>query len=709
MNNDNLSIKNELIYFKEDILKDIKSNISKFNSKFESQKETFTNKIEKIELKLDTLFNKFIALSTSFSSNNAISEKVESLERFRSKTQDTLLLYESRFKNQSKLIKEDSYKLDSFINDNIYYNGIIGPTPNCKFSDFHKFIDYIISNISKLNIFKEKTLQLDFKGYKNKIDNIIEIIKLDLENNSTSNNNFTRKAVEECEERIKSLLNIYDEKLMEMRLENNKYNQDLNQNLENILEENAKIKKEIEDLKNIDNKIEVYHNECLEKYENIKKLVEGFETRLNTEKEININNKPNKRKIRSFLKNYIEGKMGVEEIIHHKNNNFTSNNSEEINKNIDNSNINNSGKNKALKFSTPPDTDYWNNEKNDDSYDNNQNYKSKNNDLNNAKINLFNSDSKNNFYNNNIQKISEYASKYNKKENDNNKKIIESNSEIIKNENLLKRREKEFKYLKNKNKYLSIERDSIRNSAKILRNQSLEFDKNSINNNENKMIFNKINLNQNDIKKIIIHSLISGKNSFTKLSLINNSDYHNPLNLDNITINVDKNINKENKSNHSNKDILDNNVKKFDNKLLNIVNYSDIQNNKNQLKKKNKNYLLSEQKSDNSNTNIEHINIDKKIIHKKSREKSAFRNKLEKKSFLNKNEKSNLALFESFNNKNKMEIIAINQIEKSLKYIRNDNNKTNLHSVTDRIKSNIFSSASNPNFDNSKSNKKIKC
>ena len=120
MNNDNISIKNELIYFKEDILKDFKSAISKLNSKYDSEKDIFSSKIEHLESKLDTLFSKVINLSNSLPSNSAISEKVESLEKFRAKTENTLLLYESKFNYQSKLLKEKSNKIDSFINENFY-------------------------------------------------------------------------------------------------------------------------------------------------------------------------------------------------------------------------------------------------------------------------------------------------------------------------------------------------------------------------------------------------------------------------------------------------------------------------------------------------------------------------------------------------------------------------------------------------------------
>ena len=365
MNNETLSLKSELKYFKEDILKDIKSTVNKLDSKYDSQKDVFLNKISHIESRLEALFNKVLTLSNSISSDKSASEKIISLDKFRAKTQDTLFVLESNFKSQSKLIKETSYRLDSFINENIYYNGIIGPTANCKFPTFHNFIDFIISNISQLNIFKEKTINLDFKGYKNKIDNMIEMIKIELENNSKANNSLTKQSIKECEEKLKNLLNINEEKIMEVRIENNKFLYNLETNFDNMNNKLKIFKKDIyEKLENkkeeinkiykyIDDKIEIYHKECLENYEQLKRLNE--EQNIPKERKKDNRHFTVRNSAKSFLKKYIEGKVGVEEVSHHKNiyninksNNLNENNSDGKNNLLDLNNNNNNNVNNIL-------------------------------------------------------------------------------------------------------------------------------------------------------------------------------------------------------------------------------------------------------------------------------------------------------------------------------------------------------------------------
>ena len=101
MNNDNLTLKSELIYFKEDVLKDIKSSSLKLISRIDSQKDEFSSKITNLETRLEALFNKVISLSNSITIDKSMSEKIETFEKFKNKAQDTLFSYDLNFKAQS--------------------------------------------------------------------------------------------------------------------------------------------------------------------------------------------------------------------------------------------------------------------------------------------------------------------------------------------------------------------------------------------------------------------------------------------------------------------------------------------------------------------------------------------------------------------------------------------------------------------------------
>ena len=63
----------------------------------------------------------------------------------------------------------------------------------------------------------------DLKAYKVKLENLIESFKSQIENITLTLTEFTIKNVSDCESRIKNEWNIYDDKLQDIRLENNKY------------------------------------------------------------------------------------------------------------------------------------------------------------------------------------------------------------------------------------------------------------------------------------------------------------------------------------------------------------------------------------------------------------------------------------------------------------------------------------------------------
>ena len=273
MDNDDKSLKNELIYFKEEVLKDLRFELSKFSTKIDNQRDSFSQSVSSLEMKINAIYDKYIILSTSFSEDKALKDKINNLIQFQQKTKDTLSFHESKFNYQSKMIVDSINKIDHFINDSILYNDVIGPTPNCKFQNFHNFIDYVISNITQLNNFKEKTASNDYKLFKSKIESSIESLKTQIISNSKGNNNYAKKLVEKEEEKFKEIFKLYDEKIIGLRMENSKYIANMKINFENMQREWEKlllIRNEIYDKINKEreeeNKINKYLGEKIEEY-----------------------------------------------------------------------------------------------------------------------------------------------------------------------------------------------------------------------------------------------------------------------------------------------------------------------------------------------------------------------------------------------------------------------------------------------------------
>ena len=98
----NKTLQDDLKYFKNDILKDIKNTENKLNQKFDIQNNGFENRLEEMEKKSNILNQKFSILNEAISNQNIIKERISILELFRLKTDESLVTYDCKFKNLDK-------------------------------------------------------------------------------------------------------------------------------------------------------------------------------------------------------------------------------------------------------------------------------------------------------------------------------------------------------------------------------------------------------------------------------------------------------------------------------------------------------------------------------------------------------------------------------------------------------------------------------
>ena len=199
------SIKNELLYFKEEVLKDVRFELEKVTSRLDNQKDSFSEKIISFETKFTAMTEKIINLSNSIFEDKSLKEKVSKFMDFQQNTKDILILHDSKIKTLSKNLLDSINRIDLFINNNILYNDVIGPTTNCKFKNFHEFIDHVLKNITQLNKFKDSIIALDIKNYKTKIEAKIESLRNQFINSCNENNSYTKKLIEK-EEKNRELL-----------------------------------------------------------------------------------------------------------------------------------------------------------------------------------------------------------------------------------------------------------------------------------------------------------------------------------------------------------------------------------------------------------------------------------------------------------------------------------------------------------------------
>ena len=668
-----MSLNTDLLFFKNDMLGDLKQQENKLSKKIDRQIDDTQKKLFQFQTKLDSLANKFFSIANTISENIQLKEKVDSLLKFRTKIEETTLNQDLKLNSISKELVSAINKYDKLIENNILYQGIIGAS-NARFPTFHNFIDYVLKNISELVIFRDKTMDIDFKGYKTKMESLVEGFKKQASEIIVGCNSFTSQSIENLEKKIKSDLDLYNQRLFNLKIQNTEQCNELEKMSNNLLNEFNKfieMKKKIENdfemnikiINNHFNSNEKNINECQNDYHELKKkydyLLELLKEMQNMafqefKEKGNINETNKKTKVESYLKRYIGGEVGMDQITHlrrtYSKRNFSD---EEPNNNSINNSINKKGnnypqsqKNIKMKFKNENGNNNMNFETN---FNINNNYpyfnsqgKNIHNFLNKSlrlNHNLLNLDSK--LYSNNtddkkiLNNQGKEISPFNiyRTSSDNLNKNIENMNEIKEE---LRRSQSNDSILKNDlfnfNKNININEENKLLNFNIQNNPN-----NNLNDNNEKEKYNNQNLYDNNaIKKnmenindnIILENIeynssnISEKNenNINKNEIKNEYNIYNnndKSNINDYIYNNDYNMIIKNNENNEN-NIIDNLIT-FQNKENNTIfkNYEMYSNNNNKMTNNIYNHLIPTNKTFEDNPNLKnnfHIEIKDKDI-----------------------------------------------------------------------------------------------
>jgi len=245
------ALRQDLILFKEEVLKDIKSVQKEFTYKFSKMEETLKSQINIYESKVNNFEQRIMNLTNSISSDKALVQKVEELSKFKDDTNGKLLTESIRLTNLETDFKTNIKNIENILTNSVIYPGIIGYS--AKFRTFHDFVDYVLKHISDLDLFKEKNIH-DLGPYKKKIDESLEFVKLQVNHIVGAANEFTIKSVNDAEQRMRSLIQLYDDRLQDTRVENANYSiglskksEQLSRLIENIYEVRKDIYKKLND------------------------------------------------------------------------------------------------------------------------------------------------------------------------------------------------------------------------------------------------------------------------------------------------------------------------------------------------------------------------------------------------------------------------------------------------------------------------------
>ena len=237
------SIKTDMLHFKEELLKDMKISQKKYYEKLYEMDDSLKKKLENYDNKISAFETKILELSKLIQTDKTYREKVDQLYNFKEKTSDTLLTQSIQLKNIEEYSKSNISNLENLLTSSVLYPGIIGT--KAKFKNFHAFIDYVIDQISDLITFKEKTNHT-LIPYKKKLESMQEDLKKQMNSIIETNKTYTKEKITEAEEKMQSLIQLYDDRLQDTRVENAHYSI----GLEKKAEELSKLIVNVENTKN---------------------------------------------------------------------------------------------------------------------------------------------------------------------------------------------------------------------------------------------------------------------------------------------------------------------------------------------------------------------------------------------------------------------------------------------------------------------------
>ena len=293
------NINTDLIHFKNDILKDVRDIKYSLMEKYSVLEENLKQKMNQYDLTIKSFEQKIFELSKLITIDKSIKEKVESFNEFKEETRDNIFKQRAKFNEFENRINKEISGINDILLDSVIYPAVIGG--NSKFKTFHEYMDFTLKEINDISLIKDKN-GMDLKPFKKKIEQTVDAFRIQINNMYTKE--MTNNAINRSEERLQSLFRQYDEKIMNIKVENYGSNVTNSNKFEEI---NSKLKSFENFKKNIENNTEVL--EIKKEIKKIYEILRDFFSFPEIKKEIE-----KKNQVFSGVKQYINGYLDANQL-----------------------------------------------------------------------------------------------------------------------------------------------------------------------------------------------------------------------------------------------------------------------------------------------------------------------------------------------------------------------------------------------------------
>ena len=305
-----ISQKSDLLFFKNEILKEINQFKTDFSKQNKEIKDDFKDKMKLYELTINTMKEDLQQISSVIASNNFIKEKIEEMDKFKKEITDLSSSNKIKLNFLERETQDNFFRINNIINNSVLYPRVIGN--NSKFKNFHEFIDYTLSQLTAANSF-QKRIEFDLKSYKDKIDKAIQSLKVQIEMAVNSSSQLVKNGLRETENRIREFVN---ERVLNIQIKNKELESrvekamiDLNKGINNINDKanelNNQLREEIEkfnaEAKILNKNIE----ECKFDNKEVRTIMNNFEILMEKKSNSEMMIENNREEIVNIVKNLI--------------------------------------------------------------------------------------------------------------------------------------------------------------------------------------------------------------------------------------------------------------------------------------------------------------------------------------------------------------------------------------------------------------------
>ena len=208
--------KDDFVYFRNEILKDMKQIESKINEKL-TNLYTYIKKISTDnDQKIDTVNVKVIKLLEN--DPLLLEEKINSkLEKNKNNFEDKISDLGAKLYILKKDLSNACFKYDKIVLDNLKVAGIIGE--GCTYTNLKNYIEFLNKKLAELSTSKEKMVK-EFNLMKTKINDIQTQFRSDFENQKIVINDMTSIRINEAEKGNIERIYVLEKQMDNLRLEN---------------------------------------------------------------------------------------------------------------------------------------------------------------------------------------------------------------------------------------------------------------------------------------------------------------------------------------------------------------------------------------------------------------------------------------------------------------------------------------------------------